>query len=185
VTLETERLLLRRPEPKDAADYATIWSEPEVVRFLSGKTWTLADAELGIKRMQRHWEWFGIGLFTVVRKKDERILGRVGFLLWDSERWMNGHLERIEPPFETEIGWTLGREFWNRGYATEAALACRDLAFGELGLDRVISLIASENHASVRVAEKIGETFEREIAGGFFRCPVNLYSVETGNGPAR
>jgi [ribosomal protein S5]-alanine N-acetyltransferase len=180
--LETERLLLRLPEPEDAAAYAAVWREPEVVRFLAGKLWTLADAQEAIARMRRHWEWYEIGLFSVVRKEDERVLGRVGFLLWD-ERWVNGHHERLEPPLETEIGWTLGREFWNRGYATEAALACRDWALGELGLTRLISLIATGNAASVRVAEKIGETFECEVAGGWFRRPVDLYSL--GNGPAR
>ncbi len=179
--IETERLLLRRPEAEDAPDYAAIWGDPEVVRFLSGKTWTLADAEETIGRMQRHWEWFGTGLFTVVRKEDERILGRTGFLVWDPSRWMNGHRERLEPPWETEIGWTLGREFWNQGYATEAAAACRDRAFAQ-GLTRVISLIAAENRASIRVAEKIGETFEREVLGGLFRIRVVLYSL---NRPAR
>jgi RimJ/RimL family protein N-acetyltransferase len=180
VILETERLVLRRPEAKDAPDYAAIWGDPEVVRFLSGRTWTLAEANAAIGRMRRHWDWYGIGLFTVVRRQDERILGRVGFLLWD-EHWQNGHREQIEP-HETEIGWTLGREFWNQGYATEGALACRDQAFGPLGLTRVISLIASPNTASIRVAEKIGESFERRVRGGFFRYPVDLYSL---NRPAR
>ena len=76
---------------------------------------------------------------------------------------------------------TLGREFWNQGYATEAAAACRDRAFAQ-GLTRVISLIAAENRASIRVAEKIGETFEREVLGGLFRIRVVLYSL---NRPAR
>jgi RimJ/RimL family protein N-acetyltransferase len=180
VILETERLLLRRPAPEDAPDYTEIWSDPEVVRFLSGRTWSLTDAEASIGRMQRHWDWFGIGLFTLVRKEDKRILGRVGFLLWD-DGWQNGLSERIEPR-ETEIGWALGREHWNQGYATEGALGCRDYALGPLGLTRVISLIHFENAASIRVAEKIGETFEREVRGGFFRFPVDLYS---SNGPAR
>ncbi len=178
--LETERLLLRQPQLGDASDYAAIWSDPEVVRFLSGRTWSLADAEAAIGRMQRHWDWFGIGLFTIVRKEDERVLGRVGFLFWD-EQWRNGLREKIEP-HETEIGWTLGREFWNQGYATESALACRDHAFGPLGLTRVISLIALQNAASIRVAEKIGETYEGKVREGFFRDPVGLYSL---NGPAR
>jgi RimJ/RimL family protein N-acetyltransferase len=182
VILETERLLLRRPAAEDAPAFTEIWSDPEVVRFLGGEIWDLERAELAIERMLRHWEWFDLGLFTVVRKHDERILGRVGFLLWD-ENWQNGHLDRIEP-VETEIGWTIGREFWNQGYATEAAAACRDQALGPLGLHRVISLIAPENHASIRVAEKIGETYEHEIRGGFFRFPVGVYALAAGR-PAR
>jgi RimJ/RimL family protein N-acetyltransferase len=186
VRLETERLVLRLPEPADAESYAAVWSDPEVVRFLSGKLWTVDDARHAIDRMRRHWEWFGLGLFSVVRNEDERVLGRVGFLVWDPKRWVNGHGEKLEPPVETEVGWTLGREYWNRGYATEAALACRDLALGELGLTRLISLIARGNQASVRVAEKIGEHFEREVGDGFFPRRVDLYSLEAGGqSPAR
>ncbi|HYX87740.1 MAG TPA: GNAT family N-acetyltransferase [Gaiellaceae bacterium] len=184
--LETDRLLLRVPEPADAESYAAVWGEPEVVRFLSGKLWTLEDARAAIDRMRRHWDWFGIGLFSVVRKEDGGVLGRVGFLVWDPERWVNGHAEKLRPPLETEVGWTLGREHWNRGYATEGALACRDWALAERGLTRLISLIARGNLASVRVAEKIGETFERAIADAFFRRPVDLYSMEAGGqAPAR
>ena len=69
----------------------------------------------------------------------------------------------LEGDLELEVGWTLGSEHWGRGYATEAAVACRDLALGELGWKRIVSLIDRDNAASIRVAEKIGETFEREI----------------------
>jgi RimJ/RimL family protein N-acetyltransferase len=176
--LETERLLLRLPEPKDAEGYAAVWSDPEVVRFLNGELWTVEDAARAIARMRRHWEWFGLGPFTVVRRQDERLLGRVGLLLWDPVRWVNGLREQLSRETEIEIGWTLGREFWNHGYGTEAALAVRDWALAELGASRLISLIAHGNAASVRVAEKIGARLEREDVGGPFRRRVDLYSLD-------
>jgi RimJ/RimL family protein N-acetyltransferase len=71
--------------------------------------------------------------------------------------------EDLDGELELEVGWTLASEHWGRGYATEAALACRDLALGDLGWKRIVSLIDRTNAASIRVAEKIGETFEREI----------------------
>jgi RimJ/RimL family protein N-acetyltransferase len=179
--LETERLLLRLPQAKDAGDFERIWADEETSRFVGG-TKTRVEVEEMIERMTRHWERYGVGLFTVERKGDGRALGRVGFLVWNPVRWVNGFREQLERPYETEIGWTIGREHWNRGYATEAALACRDWAFGELGLNRLISLIARGNHASVRVAEKIGEQFEREIEGEHFRHPVGVYA---GQAPAR
>jgi RimJ/RimL family protein N-acetyltransferase len=183
VVLETCRLVLRAPEPAEAAAYAAVWSNPDVVRYLGGKLWTLEDARDAISRMRRHWEWFGFGLFSVVRKEDERTLGRVGLLAWDPSRWTNGLWERVDEPWETEIGWTLGREFWGRGFATEAAIACRDWAFGSLGVGRLISLIAPMNAASIRVAEKLGERLEREDIGGPFPKRVDLYAL--GNPPAR
>jgi len=184
VQLETERLLLRKPELSDLDGYVSMWGDPEVVRFLGGTPLPPEDVPKGIERMLGQWERHGLGLFSVVRKDDERLVGRVGYLLWDTERWVSAMHEEVAGDLELEIGWTLLREFWGLGYATEGALACRDHAFGELARDRVISLIARENLASIRVAEKIGESLEQQDIGGeTFRFTVDLYSL--GNVPAR
>jgi len=177
VRLETERLLLRIPEAGDLDEYLAIFSDPQVLTFLGIGMQAREDAAAGIERMRRHWERHGIGLFSAVRKEDERLLGRVGFLLWDPERWVHAMREELEGPFETEIGWTLGSEHWGKGYATEAAIACRDWALGELGLTRLVSVIAPGNAASIRVAEKIGETFEREDLPVPFDRRVDRYSL--------
>jgi len=161
--LETERLLLRAPEEGDVDGYLEVYSDPEVMRFLRFGPSTRDEAAVVVGRMRRHWERHGLGLFSVVRKEDERLLGRVGFLLWDPVRWVNAMREDLDGRLELEVGWTLASEHWGRGYATEAAIACRDLALGELGWKRIVSLIDRTNAASIRVAEKIGETFEREI----------------------
>ena len=179
--LETERLVLRKPEPEDRDGYAELWGDPEVMRFLGGRTGTPEEAARGIDRMLKQWDRHGVGLFTVLRKEDERMIGRVGYLLWDPETWANAMHQELEDPLEMEIGWVVGSAFWNQGYATEAAAACRDNAFGALGRDRVISLIAAENTASIRVAEKIGERYERDVE--IMVGPVGLYSLEKA--PAR
>jgi RimJ/RimL family protein N-acetyltransferase len=183
--LETERLLLRVPDERDIDAYLTVFRDPEVLRFLRTGMLSREDAAAGIDRMRRHWDRHGTGLFSVVRKEDERLLGRVGFLLWEPERWVHAMREPLEGPgLETEIGWTLGSEYWNRGYATEAAIASRDWALGELGLTRLVSVIAPENAPSIAVAQKIGETLEREdLPGPHFGRRVDLYAL--GAGPAR
>jgi RimJ/RimL family protein N-acetyltransferase len=184
VRLETERLFLRKPEPGDRDAYAEIWGDPEVVRYLGdGTPMPPHQAPAAIDTMLAHWERYGVGLFSVVRKEDERMIGRAGYLMWDPERWVNGMREDLAGDLETEIGWTFGRAYWGQGYATEAALACRDLALGALGLSRFVSLIAHGNTASVRVAEKIGEALEREELPGPFVRRVDLYSL--GKRPAR
>jgi RimJ/RimL family protein N-acetyltransferase len=177
VRLETERLILRKPEAGDRDGYAEMWGDPEVVRFLGGRTQTPDEVPAGIERMLKQWDRHDVGLFSVLRKEDERVVGRVGYLLWDSERWVNAMHEELEEPLELEIGWVVARTFWNEGYATEAATACRDHAFGSLGRDRVISLIAPENVASIRVAEKIGERYERDVDIGASVGPVGLYAL--------
>jgi RimJ/RimL family protein N-acetyltransferase len=175
--LETERLLLRIPDERDVDGYLAVYSDPEVMRFLKTGMMTRADAVAGVERMRRHWERHGVGLFSAVRKEDERLLGRVGFLLWDPVTWVHAMREDLDGDLELEVGWTLGSEHWSRGYATEGAIACRDWALGELGWTRIVSLIAHDNTASIRVAEKIGETYEREIERLDVDFPVGLWSL--------
>jgi RimJ/RimL family protein N-acetyltransferase len=182
--LETERLVLRLPELGDVDAYATFFADPQVVRYTGGRTKTREQTAYTLRRMQAHWDRHGVGLFTVVRRSDERIVGRVGFLVWD-DRWVNGLSGEPEGPTETELGWTLGREFWGNGYATEAAAAARDWTLHDLGYRRLISLIRRENEASIRVALRLGETLEREDVPGPFLGPVDLYSLAAGNDPAR
>lgn len=175
--LETERLLLRLPEPRDVDGYASIFADAQVVRYIGGVTKNPAETELAVRRMIGHWDRHGIGLFTLVRKDDDRLLGRVGFLLWDPKSWVHAMLREPRGPVETEIGWTLAREFWGRGYAIEGAIAARDWALDDRGLTRLISLIQTGNDASIRVAEKLGETLERADLPGPFAARTDLYSL--------
>ena len=55
-----------------------------------------------------------------------------------------------------EVGWRLGRHFWGKGYATEAATAALDWGFGELGLDEIVSIYEPENRPSGRVMDRLG-----------------------------
>jgi RimJ/RimL family protein N-acetyltransferase len=176
VRLETERLVLRPPQPDDAAAFYPHWQDAEAVRYVGGVK-TPEQTEEMVERMIRHWDWYELGEFTVERREDGEVLGRVGFQLWDPRDWTNGKRARLEGDVETELGWKLGHEHWGRGYATEAAAACRDWALGQLGLTRIISLIALENIASVRVAEKIGESFEREVENTPFPHRYGLWSL--------
>jgi RimJ/RimL family protein N-acetyltransferase len=183
VQLETERLLLRPPEPSDLDGYAQFFADPEVVRYTTGVTKTRAETAVALERMIDHWERHATGLFSVLRKQDERLIGRAGFLFWDAN-WVHSLAKDLAGPLETEIGWTFGREFWGRGYATEAASAARDWAAGERGVTRLISLIQRGNDASVRVAQKLGESLEREDIDGPFAATTDLYAL-TVDTPAR
>jgi RimJ/RimL family protein N-acetyltransferase len=168
--IETERLRLRLPRAEDAPGLLEAFADPEAMRYIGdGSTTDLAGAEEAVDRWLERWNAWGIGMFVVERAEDARVLGRAGFLRWDPETWAIGGSE-------TELGWGLAREHWGHGYATEAALALRDWALGERGLTRLISLIQHENLRSVRVAEKLGERYERdvEVRGNSTR----LYSLE-------
>lgn len=174
--LETERLVLRLPRLDDARAFDEFWQDEEASRFVGGVK-SPEEVDEMMKRSIRHWEWFGIGNFTVERRENGAVLGRVGFLVWNPQTWENGHRAQVGEPRETELGWKLDRRAWGNGYASEAAIACRDWGLGELGLTRLISLIALENTASIRVAERVGESFERELEPSPFRHPAGIWSL--------
>jgi RimJ/RimL family protein N-acetyltransferase len=93
--------------------------------------------------MLGHWELRAFGLWAVERKSDGAFVGRVGLLQPDG--WPG-----------TEVAWTLGREYWGQGYATEAAKACLNYGFQNCSVSKLISMIDAENHASQRVAQRLG-----------------------------
>ena len=97
-----------------------------------------------------HWQLGGAGTVGAGAAGAGAFLGTVGFAA--PEGW---------PGFE--LAWILARRWWGQGYATEGARAALAYAFTVLEKERVISLIAPENRASIRVAERIGETLEGRI----------------------
>ena len=163
-TLETTRLLLRLPRADDVEVLSAIHEDREVMRYLLGAragggvpaAWRTVALLLG------HWCLRGYGQWVVVEKASGRIVGRTG--LWCSPDWPG-----------LELSWLTARPHWGKGFATEAAAAALEYAFTTVGADRVISLIHPKNAASIRVAQKLGETFERKhVLGGRI---THLYSV--------
>lgn len=174
--LETERLLLRRPEPADAEALAPMYADPEVTRYLGdGRTLTPKETERSVKRMIAGWAADGFGLFTTIRKEDETVIGRVGLILWNPETWKTVRASHGGPT-ELEVGYTLGRPYWGQGYASEAAAASRDFALERLGARRLIALIIRGNEASENVARKLGFAYERDIPFG--RREAQLFALE-------
>ena len=161
VTLETERLVLREFRESDTDAYAEMLADPEVMRFL-GKPMSRAEAWRNMAMMLGHWRLRGYGFWAVEEREGGELVGRVG--LWRPEGWPG-----------LEGGWTLRRRFWGRGYATEAARASVEYAFAELNQTRVISLIAPDNAASIRVALRLGERPEGEWE--VFGTRVIVYAV--------
>ena len=151
--VETRRLLLREWRADDLDPYAAICADPEVTRFLGGPV-SRADAWRDMAMGVGHWLLNGYGQWVLERREDNRKIGRAG--LWQPEGWPG-----------LEVGWVLARDAWGSGYATEAGRASREWARDELGTGELISIIAVENAASRRVAERLGMAVgeEREFRG--------------------
>ena len=164
IRLETERLVLRMWREDDFETYARICADPDVMRYLTpeGRPLTRAEAWRQLAYIAGHWHLRGYGHWAVEEKESGRLVGRLGFL--NPEGW---------PEFE--IGWTLARESWGKGYATEGARRALAYAFEELDREHVISLIRPGNEPSVRVAERIGE--KREGTTDVLGMEVMVYGI--------
>jgi RimJ/RimL family protein N-acetyltransferase len=161
--LVTERLVLRRLREPDLDALAAIYADPLTMRFLGGPR-TRADTSARLESMIAAHREQGFGLWATTLVGDGTLIGRCGLLVQD-----------VEGTTEHEIAYLLGREWWGKGYATEAAAAIRDHARGRLGLDRLISLIAPENTASQAVARRIGMEHERDLV--FEGHPTMVFST--------
>lgn len=161
--LESENLVLRQFRESDLDDLASMCADPEVMEFLGGKTLDRMESWRMLSRIVGHWVLRGYGMWAVVERSSGDFVGRVGFI--NPEGW---------PGFE--IGWSLSRKHWGKGYATEAARRALEFGFGELDRDRVISLIHPDNVRSVAVARRIGEQYEQTI--DFLDQEIHIYSLD-------
>jgi ribosomal-protein-alanine N-acetyltransferase len=151
VILETPRLVLRALEMEDAPELRVLFGDPEVMRFMEG-TRDLTATRAWLARHTAFFRTRGCGIWGIALRGAPDLLGYCGLIP-----------QEVEGREELEIGYLLGREHWHRGYATEAAAACRDHAFARFPVPRVVSLIAPANVASIAVARRVGMRFDREI----------------------
>jgi ribosomal-protein-alanine N-acetyltransferase len=172
--IETERLVLRRPRLSDAKALHAMYGDPEVMRYIGdGSTLTPAKTRAWIEKALARWKADGFGHFVI--EKDRKVIGRAGFLVWDPDEWKTGTLADLGDHAAIELGWMLAQEHWGNGYATEAAIALRNYGFKELKFERLISLITHGNDASVKVAERLGARYVRDVGRGDWK--VRLYAV--------
>lgn len=151
LSLNTPRLRLRQLAQTDLDDYAALCADAEVMRYVGDRVpLSRADAWRQLAMLVGHWSLRGYGMWAVEERSSGQFVGRVG--LHFPEGWP-----------DREVGWALSRAYWGRGYAFEAAAASLRVAFEALNWPRAVSLIAPPNQRSIRVAERLGERFERNL----------------------
>jgi len=151
VILETDRLLLREFVPEDVDALSAIFTDPETMRYYPAPL-DRSEVTEWIKRNRRRYRETGYGLWAMLLKDSGEVVGDCGLTR-----------QTVDEVDEIELGYHVRRDLWGRGYAPEAACACRDHGFDQLGADRLISLIRVGNLPSRRVAEKIGMSLWKEI----------------------
>ena len=170
IRLETDRLILRNIDPeRDFEAWARLMADERTVQFLDGKVLDRALAWRNMAAIIGHWEIRGYGFFSVESRETGEWLGRVG--PWYPEGWP-----------APEIGWAICPGHWGHGYATEAARASINYAFGELGWSHIIHVILAGNERSISVAKKIGSTYCRSQQGlpGVTAGEVVIYEQSGG-----
>lgn len=166
IVIETERLILRHFRLSDGEAMERVFGDAEVMRFGPGVQ-TPQWVRGWLRRCMEDDRKVGFGPWAVVAKSGRAVIGYCGL----------SYFPDIGGRPEMEIGYRLARPFWGQGYATEAAAAVRDYGFGVLCLPRLIALIDPRNVASLRVAEKIGMRYEREVMLEGYSHPDYVYAV--------
>lgn len=147
--LETRRLILREMRSTDVDNLHRIFGDPLLMRFWP--MWTHAETEEWVAAQMRRYAQDGFGLWAMAFKDNDEAIGDCGLVR-----------HAVDGAMETDIGWHVLRVHWGQGYATEAAAACRDYAFAQVGVERLVAQIHPENYASRRVAEKLGMRLLKE-----------------------
>lgn len=162
-TLYTERLVLRPPRREDLDGFAAFMGDEEATRFLGGPV-PRSVAWRAMMAFAGSWALQGFAMFSVIERASGRWVGRLG--PWMPDGWPG-----------TEVGWSIERASWGKGYATEGAAAAIDWAFDRLGWDEVVHTIGPENAASQAVARKLGATLRgpSRLPPPYENDPVELW----------
>jgi RimJ/RimL family protein N-acetyltransferase len=145
----TKRTRMRRHTVADFDQSAALWSDPAVVRYISGKPSTRAESWSRLLRYIGHWQALSFGYWVVEDRVTGQYLGEVG--LADYKRDMTPSIEQWP-----EMGWVLAAHAQGRGLATEAVAAALDWSDRMLASDRTVCLMDPGHRASIRVAAKNG-----------------------------
>jgi RimJ/RimL family protein N-acetyltransferase len=145
--LATERLELRRFTAADLEPLLHVFGDPEVMRYVGAERRPLGreQVEALVARAEADWSQQGFGLLAIVERAGGRLVGEAG-------------LQHLEAGPEIELGYTLARAAWGRGYATEAARAVLRWGFAGLTLRRIVAVADPANAASLHVLDKLGMT---------------------------
>lgn len=150
--IETARLLLRPMLSSDVEALLHIFADAKVMASFGVAPFDAEQMRRWVQRNLDHQSQYGYGLFSVILKADGVLIGDCGLEQMDEE-----------DVHAAELGYDFRSDYWNQGFATEAATAVRDYAFRILELPFLISLIRVGNGASRRVAEKVGMQYVCEL----------------------
>lgn len=156
--LETKRIYLREMQQSDYSALSQILQDEEVMYAYEG-AFSASELQEWLDRQMQNYKKYGFGLWAVINKESEEMIGQCGLTLQDCDG------KQV-----LEIGYLLQKAWWHRGFAAEAAMACKQYAFDTLKANEVFSIIRDTNLPSQRVAKKNGMT----VCGSFIKHYRNV-----------
>ncbi len=144
IILETERLLLRELVQNDYNDLCRLLQDDETMYAYEG-AFSDREVQAWLDKQLNRYHSYHFGLWAMIRKDTQEWIGQCGIT-------MQTYKDQQVP----EIGYLLQRRYWHQGYATEAAIACREYGFNTLQFPALYSIIRDTNQASQRVALRNG-----------------------------
>ena len=149
IVIETERLILRALQPKDAESLFLLDSNPNVHLYLGNNpVKSIGECSAYIEHIQSQYIQNGIGRFAVVLKQTNEVIGWSGLKFIREPE--NNHVNFYE------IGYRLREEYWGQGYGFESAKAWLDYGFEEMNIKTMYASANIENIGSRKILTKIG-----------------------------
>lgn len=161
--IETPRLLLRPFSRADAAAVVHLDADPDVIHFMRAPQYSEAEMAEVISRYAARYDENGFGMIAGVLKATGTLVGRYGV-----------QCITVDDVEELELTYSTRREYRRQGYAWEAAEAVLEAAWRE-GIPRLVGCIAPDNDPSLRLAERLGFHFERDVV--YKETEMRMYAM--------
>jgi ribosomal-protein-alanine N-acetyltransferase len=156
--VETARLIGRLPALEHIDELAALLALPRIAETMwpgdlggAGRPRSREQSASWLRRDIAHWELHDLGPWLAFERATDELVGRIG-----------ARVTLIEGAMEVELAWMVHPDHWGQGYAAELAAPARDLAYSR-GLRSVVAITQPSNARSLRVMDKLGMTFDRDI----------------------
>ena len=169
--LETSRLLLREMTQGDYRELASIIQDDQTMYAYAG-AFNDEETQAWLDKQLMRYRDDGFGLWAVILKSNGKMIGQAGI-----------SRQEVEGQLVSEIGYLFNRLYWHNGYATEAAMACKDYAFNTLGFNEVFSIVRSANIPSKDVAISNGMIIRKRIIRSFRGIDMPHFVLSATNPP--
>lgn len=167
ITLDTDRLTIRELGLLDKKDLSLILQDKDVM-YAYEHAFSDEEVDIWLNNQLRRYNKDGFGLWAVILKETKELIGQCGLTI-----------QKINDKEVVEVGYLFNKAYWHKGYATEAAIACKNYAFNKLNINEVFSIIRDNNIPSINVAKRNGMTLKGEFIKHYYgmNMPHLIFSV--------